>query len=174
MIETQRLLLIDCNNDLLEAIVAGNETLAKKLNINIEENWSEFGVEIFHYTLTKLSESQEENGWWTYLIIYKQENKLIGNGGYKGKPTLEGEVEIGYEIAKNYRNQGLATEMARELLENAFEDKRVKSILAHTLAEQNPSTRVLKKCRFKKVEEINDPDEGMIWKWELKKKNLNE
>jgi len=27
----------------------------------------------------------------------------------------------------------------------------------------------LQKCGFKKVEEITDPDDGLIWKWELKR-----
>ena len=81
-----------------------------------------------------------------------------------------GTVEIGYEITPVYRNQGLATEMTMGLIKNAFKDNRVKSIIAHTLGQENPSTKVLKKCGFKKIEEINDPEEGNIWKWELKKK----
>jgi hypothetical protein len=28
---------------------------------------------------------------------------------------------------------------------------------------------MLTKCNFNKVEEINDPDDGLIWKWELKR-----
>jgi [ribosomal protein S5]-alanine N-acetyltransferase len=59
--------------------------------------------------------------------------------------------------------------MTKGLMEHAFMDRRVKAILAHTLAQEHPSTKVLKKCGFQKVEEINDPDDGLIWKWELKR-----
>ena len=57
--------------------------------------------------------------------------------------------------------------MAKGLIENALKDKSVKTIIAHTLAEDNPSTKVLQKCGFEKVQEINDPEDGLIWKWEL-------
>jgi ribosomal-protein-alanine N-acetyltransferase len=43
------------------------------------------------------------------------------------------------------------------------EHKRVKNIIAHTLGEENASTKVLTKCGFRKVEEINDPEDGVIW-----------
>jgi RimJ/RimL family protein N-acetyltransferase len=59
--------------------------------------------------------------------------------------------------------------MTKGLIENAFGDERVKTIIAHTLGYDNPSTRVLQKCGFEKVKEINDPDDGLIWRWELKR-----
>ncbi len=168
-VETKNLILLPCDSEILKAAIEGNEPLKRLLNIEIANDWTEFGVAALQYSLDRLSENDEESGWWTYLPIHKQDNKLIGSGGYKGKPTSNGTVELGYEIAPDYRNKGLATEMTQGLITNAFLDKRVKSILAHTLAEENASTKVLTKCNFKKVEEINDPDDGLIWKWELKR-----
>lgn len=59
--------------------------------------------------------------------------------------------------------------MTKGLIQNAFLEKQVKSILAHALGQENPSTKVLQKCGFEKVAELTDPDEGLIWKWELKR-----
>lgn len=126
--------------------------------------WTEVGVEALQYSLDKITEM----GWWTYFAIHKQDNTLMGSGGYKGSPTEEGIVELGYEIALEYRNKGLATQMAQGLVSNAFVDKRAQTIIAHTLGEENASTKVLTKCSFVKVEEINDLHDGLIWKWELK------
>ncbi|RIV23987.1 N-acetyltransferase [Fibrisoma montanum] len=168
-IETKNLKLIPCDTEILKSAIQGNENLAEKLNISVQDNWTEFGVGALEYSLDRLTESEEQKNWWTYFPIHKQDNKLIGCGGYKGKPTNDGTVELGYEIAPDYRNRGLATEMANGLIENAFKDERVKLIIAHTLGQDNPSTRVLQKCGFEKVEEINDPDDGLIWKWELKR-----
>lgn len=50
-----------------------------------------------------------------------------------------------------------------------YENKRVTNIIAHTLGEENASTKVLTKCGFRKVEEINDPEDGVIWQWRLNK-----
>ncbi len=166
-IETKNLKLIACDSEILKSAIQGNEFLAEKLNVTIQESWTEFGVGALQYSLDRLLESEDENNWWTYFPIHRQDNKLIGSGGYKGKPTTDGSVELGYEIATTYRNRGLATEMTRGLIENAFNDKRVKSINAHTLGQENPSTKVLQKCGFQKVQEIIDPEDGLLWKWEL-------
>ena len=168
-IETKNLILIQCTVEILEKGISGNTQLAERLQVLVEDSWSEFGVEALQYALNKLSESDDEKGWWTYLPIHKQDNALIGSGGYQGKPTAEGTVEIGYEIKADYRGLGLATEMTTGLVENAFRDERVNTVVAHTLGHENPSTRVLSKCGFTKIEEIDDPDEGVIWKWELKR-----
>lgn len=168
-IETKSLKLIPCDTEILKSAIQGNEILAKKINVNVQDNWTEFGVAALQYSLDRLSESEDEKNWWTHFPIHKQDNKLIGSGGYKGKPTTYGIVELGYEIAPNYRNRGLATEMTKGLIENAFRDNRVKFIIAHTLGQENPSTMILRKCKFEKVQEINDPDDGLIWKWELKR-----
>lgn len=168
-VETKNLLLIAGDTAIMRAAIDGNEILAKELNVIVPDDWTEFGVGALQYSLDRISQSKEENGWWTYLPIHKASNKLIGSGGYKGGPTPEGTVEIGYEIAPNYRNRGLATEMAKGLIKNAFNDNRVKSVIAHTLGEENPSTRVLQKCGFIKVDEIDDPDDGLLWRWEFKR-----
>lgn len=168
-IETENLRLVPCDSEILKAILQGNAFLSKKIKAVVSENWTEFGIGAFQYALEKLKESEDDANWLGYLPIHKLDNKLIGSGGYKGKPTIEGEVEIGYEIIPEYRNRGLATEMAKGLIDHALQNKKVKSIIAHTLAKKNPSTSVLEKCGFKKVEEIEDPEDGQIWKWELKR-----
>jgi ribosomal-protein-alanine N-acetyltransferase len=168
-IETRNLKLIPADIEILKSAIEGNEILANKIDVTVQDNWTEFGVGALQYSLDKLTESEEEINWWTYFPIHKQDNKLIGSGGYNGKPTADGKVEIGYEITEEYRNRGLATEMTKGLIENALRDERVKSIFAHTLGQYNPSTKVLQKCGFEKVEEINDPDDGLIWKWKLKR-----
>lgn len=169
IIETENLKLIPCDPEILKSAIAGNEHLTHHMNVTVQDNWTEFGIEALQYSLERLLQGEEEYGWWTYFPIHIQDNKLIGSGGYKGKPSPEGYVELGYEIAPDYRNRGFATEMTKGLIENAFKDHRVKSIIAHTLGQENPSTKVLQKCGFEKVHEINDPADGLIWKWKLKR-----
>jgi [ribosomal protein S5]-alanine N-acetyltransferase len=162
-------MLIPCSVEILEAAIEGNDALAKKMNVSVPGNWTEFGVVALQYALDKLKNSADEINWWTYFPIHKVDNMLIGSGGYKGKPAVDGMVELGYEIAPGYRGRGMATEMTMGLVENAFRDVRVKSVTAHTLGQDNASTRVLQKCGFSKIDEIRDPDDGLIWKWELKR-----
>jgi RimJ/RimL family protein N-acetyltransferase len=110
-------------------------------------------------------------GWWTYLFIHPVDKALVGSGGFKGKADESGMVEIGYEVAPEYRNRGLATEAAQGLVDYAFSHPHIKSIEAHTLAEANPSTRVLERVGMKYVGKVHDPEEGEIWRWRLTRKD---
>ena len=76
-------------------------------------------------------------------------------------------VEIGYQIYEPYRSQGLATEAANGLINRAFDQPCVTVVRAHTLAEENASGQVLKKCGMAFVQAIDDPDDGSIWQWQL-------
>lgn len=171
-IDATNLKLIPCNQQILQEAIKGNDHLSQILKCKVTENWSEFGADIFLYVLNIISKNPTDATWWTYFPIHKKDNQLIGSGGYKGKPSADGSVEIGYEIAPEYRNKGFATEMAKALIQHAFTQNQVNIIYAHTLPEENASTKVLLKCQFKMVKEIIDPDEGKIWKWQLLRNNL--
>lgn len=168
-IETKRLILVKSDKTMLEHALSSEKDFARFLGVEIAENWTEFGTEPLKYVLNQLTQSDEQDGWWTYFPIHKQDQKLIGSGGYKGIPNENGEVELGYEIAPEYRNLGFATEMTQGLVDHALQDKRIRAILAHTLGEINPSTKVLTKCGFQKIAALTDPEDGEIWKWELKR-----
>ena len=165
--KTTRLSLIPANKLILQTLLQSDEALARLLSINIAKKWAEFGRAIFQYSLDKIEVEPSEENWWMYLVIYREENRLIGNGGFKGKPDENGCVEIGYSIAPAYRNQGFATEMAQGLIAHAFSFPLVKKVVAHTLAEVNASGAVLQKCGMKRVGELDDLEDEWIWKWEL-------
>jgi RimJ/RimL family protein N-acetyltransferase len=166
-IHTPRLTLIPCDPELLQSAIFSSETLSEHLGIAVAEGWTEFGTGPLQYALDKITENPSDLGWMSYFPVHRQEGVFLGSCGFKGSPTAEGTVEIGYEIAPAYRNQGLATEVAQALVSHAFASGWVKSVLAHTLAEENASARVLRKCGFVKVDEYNDPDDGPVWRWEL-------
>jgi [ribosomal protein S5]-alanine N-acetyltransferase len=167
-IETPNLILLACDQQILEYALEGNQQLSRHINTIVPDNWTEFGSRALKYSLDKLKSSKDEKGWWSYLPIHKADNKLIGLCGYKGQPNEKGQVEIGYEIISEYRNKGLATELAKALVENAFNFKTVNSVQAHTLGEINASNKVLSNCGFQKTDEIDGKELGTLWKWELK------
>lgn len=168
-IETQRLRLIACDESVFEAIFESDEALAKYLDIIITESAFEFGDAPIRSAYDKIIDNPAEKTWWMYLVIHKNDKKLIGTCGYKGLPNEEGEVEIGYGIMEGYRNQGYATELSKALIDRAFDQSNVVSVLAHTLAEENASVKVLKKCQMQFVKELIDKEDGKIWKWHINK-----
>jgi ribosomal-protein-alanine N-acetyltransferase len=167
--QTARLKLISCTEPLLHILLRGDQALSQHLNIQVPTQWSEFGKSIFRYTLEKL-EAGDPAEWWTWLPILRKEATLVGSCGYKGSPNDWGMVEIGYEVSRPFRNQGLATEMASALIKNALVHPDVKYVQAHTMAEENASTHVLKKCGMKMVESVEMPGEGMVWRWKIQER----
>ncbi len=161
-----RIRLINGDEKLLQTILKGDPYLSQELKLTIPKKWSEFGKEIFEFTLEALKANPSEGKWLVYLPIETDSKTLIGTCGYKGGPDEEGMVEIGYEVAEDFRNQGYATEITELLVRLAFADDRVRKIQAHTLAEKNASVRVLEKCGFKFVKEFMEEEDGLVWKWE--------
>jgi RimJ/RimL family protein N-acetyltransferase len=71
-------------------------------------------------------------------------------------------------MAPSYQGRGFATSAARQLIEIAFASGLVDCVYAHTLAEFNASTRVLQKCGMTRVAETIDPEDGRVWRWEVR------
>jgi [ribosomal protein S5]-alanine N-acetyltransferase len=91
----------------------------------------------------------------------------VGNGGFVGAPDRAGVVEIGYEIATEHWNRGFATETAKAMIDYAFAHEEVKAVIAHTLAEKNASNNVLQKVGMTFIAELNNPETGKIWRWQI-------
>ena len=106
---------------------------------------------------------------WTlgFAIVHRATNAVIGGCGFKGPPGAVGVVEIAYGVAPDHRRNGYATEAAAALAAFAFGNDEVRVVRAHTFAVANDSTRVLAKCGFQAVGEVIDPEDGVVWRWEL-------
>jgi RimJ/RimL family protein N-acetyltransferase len=149
----------------IDQALLGDSALAAALGFAVAEGWSVWPEQL-PQTRTWLAEHPDLGEWGTKLIVLTQPRTLIGMGGYRGPPE-DGVVEIGYALAPAYRGRGLATAFARTLIEHAFADPRVTAVVAHTLAESNPSNRLLSRLGFKNIRELVDPAEGPVWLWRL-------
>ena len=132
------------------------------------DQWTHF-PEAIAWIAQHLEKYPDQIGWWTFLVVHRADNRLIGTGGFKGPVSSEGSLEIGYEIAPEYQGHGLATELAGALTTEAFAHTGVKAVLAHTLAQENASVSVLRKLGFEQVGERYDIEDGHIWQWQLEK-----
>jgi len=168
MIETSRLKIIPCDDTIFDALKMGNNILSVVLGANVPKKWTEVR-DTFPYAAQRWKEHPPLHNWWLYLIIYKPMNMLIGSCGFKGEPNEAGEVEIGYEIRQEQRGMGLGAELAEALVDFAFLDSRVQKIIATTLPAENPSTAILGKLAFQRVEDSEATDES-LWRWELSRR----
>jgi RimJ/RimL family protein N-acetyltransferase len=108
-----------------------------------------------------LKENPDANGFAMWYVLLAVENggerEVIGNGGFKGKPSPDGTVEIGYSLFEAHQGRGYGTEVVRALVRWVFRDTRVTRIIAETLPELKPSRRVLEKNGFAFCGEGSEP-----------------
>lgn len=169
MIRTANLQLIPCELTHFEAMLRDENELAALLGVRPADGWLEFGAakEAMQPSYEYLRAHPSALGWWTYLFVHTADKALVGLGGFKGEPDAEGVVEIGYSVAPGYRGRGLAAEAARGMIDYAFAHPRVTRVIAHTLPEPNASTKVLERVGMRFAGEVNDPDDGYVWRWGL-------
>jgi [ribosomal protein S5]-alanine N-acetyltransferase len=159
-----RLKLLDGNLERLTAAVAGAGALEALLGVSVADDWAGFPEAL---PILRASYETKPNGheWGSLFFVEPHVRTLVGFGGFKGPPSSDGVVEIGYAIAPAFRGQGLATEAIAQMVQRAFAEPSVRAVDAHTLGHANPSTRVLEKSGFQKIGEATDPDEGVVWHW---------
>ena len=152
-IETSRLKLC---LDSLEAARARIDAMSPADKNDLSSEW-----------LSLLAAATSANPWILgFCIQLRDSDAVVGQCGFKGPPASNGVVEIAYSVEPENEGNGYATEAAEALVKYAFEHNEVQTVRAHTLPETNASTRVLTKCGFRNVGEVNDPDDGPVWRWE--------
>lgn len=92
--------------------------------------------------------------------------ECVGTCGYKS-PPVAGRVEIAYFTFPEFELRGHGARMAAELVRIAREADPALIVIAHTLPKENPSTSILRKLQFQHLGPVDDPEDGIVWRWEL-------
>ncbi|MBW3549021.1 MAG: GNAT family N-acetyltransferase [Actinobacteria bacterium] len=145
-----------------EALALGDDVFAERFGIAVEPGWE--GYPEVMALLAEVRHASTPDEWGLHLV-FDEDGALVGNAGWKGEP-VDGAAELGYAVAPSRRGRGIATAVVHELLARA-RAARLRTVVAHTLAEASPSTSVLARSGFANVGEVLDPDDGPIWRWEL-------
>ncbi|MCH8148300.1 MAG: GNAT family N-acetyltransferase [Planctomycetes bacterium] len=104
--------------------------------------------------------------WIGYLA--EQDGQLIGMCGFKSPPQ-NGRVEIAYGTTPGNEGRGIATQMARQLVQMARETELGITVVAQTLPEEGASTAILRKLGFVLTGTVHHPEDGDVWEWCLTK-----
>jgi RimJ/RimL family protein N-acetyltransferase len=82
------------------------------------------------------------------LGFWAAEARTTGDflGWFHLRPTEDGSIELGYRLRKAAWNNGYATEGSRALIRKCFRELGADRVVAHTMAVNHPSRRVMEKC----------------------------
>lgn len=155
--------LVPATVEHLGALRSDPAAFGRMIGSPVPAGWPEFGESI-EFTLARLTDHPDQGDWWMHFFLAG--GVLVGSGGFVGPPA-DGVVEFGYEIAPAFRRRGLATAAARAMIDKAVATGQVDTVIAHTLAYENPSTGVLRRLGFRWAGEVTHPDDGTVWRWEL-------
>ncbi len=168
-LESVHLVLKPYSPEHLLALIEGQQHFEECFGLPAAEGLREFILsdDVSPAWLAQLRKSAAPDPWvHGFAIIHREDRLVIGNVGFKGPPDDDGMVEIAYGIVPAFQGRGYATEAAEAGIAFAFADERVRLVRAHTLPTINASTRVLEKCAFMHTGQVEDPDDGPVWRWE--------
>lgn len=109
-----------------------------------------------------------EPPWIGYVGVDARTSRYVGVCSFKG-PCREGMAEIAYFTFPAYESQGWGRRLAAALIAIGWSEPQLMSILAHTLPQENASTRILRRLGFQLVGPVQDPEDGVVWQWQLER-----
>lgn len=166
---TDRLIIIPLDKEQLELCINAYGEMEKTLGLNnTDTRQSERQKSVCKIRLNGVMDNPIRYMWFTvWIIVHKEENKIIGSAMIKGYPNQKGEVIVGYGVNESYRCKGYATEALKAMINWIFENPNAKIIVADTLKDNIPSHRVLQKLHMKVYKE----DSECYW-WKIKREEI--
>ena len=118
----------------------------------LEPRWAEDCLtrDFFIRRLRRQKRDWEEGRTYSFLIIRKDEDRLIG--GINLNHVCRGaamHAQLGYWLDEDQQGQGYMAEAARLVIRYAFEDLKLRRINAACLPDNARSVRLLEKLSFK-------------------------
>lgn len=119
--------------------------------------------EILAQTVALLTREPRPDPWGSYLS--HEGETPVGLCAFKWAPDGQGTVEIAYMTFPAFEGRRHATAMVAALLRIA-QGEGARLVVAHTLREENASNRALKRNGFAFAGVVDDPEDGLVWRWE--------
>ena len=123
-------------------------------------------TDIARYACDAMVGVYQQNGfqrpWLGYLAEHN--GQLLGQCGFKSPPQ-NGRVEIAYGTTPGKEGKGIATQLARQLVQMAREAEKGIIVFAQTLPEEGASTAILRKLGFVRTGTVHHPEDGDVWEW---------
>jgi len=99
-------------------------------------------------------------GFGPWVAVARDEEVVVGGGGFVGRPDRDGALELGYGVDEGHRRRGYATELAAALLVWGLMQPGVARVFARCDPDNAASVRVLEKLRLRRA---GERDGLLVW-----------
>lgn len=168
MVETERLLIRPLTYDQLLLYRKGDHSLERELGLEdslyiISPELLEALDETILPNVADTTTNHLFSTLWT--LISKVENKMVGDLCFLGEPDEAGQIEIGYGTYPSAQKKGYMTEAVAGMMRWAADQPHVRSVIASTAKNNEPSSAVLVKNHFLR---IGETDQMYSWRKDIK------
>ncbi|GAA0706638.1 GNAT family protein [Paraclostridium ghonii] len=162
-IHTNRLILIPITLEITKSLINGSSKEVENLGIKCDKKWpTKDTIDILPIINASLEKSKIPTGFETWMIVDKNNKKIIGDIGFHGEPNENGKVEIGFVLVEHEREKGFGFESLNAIMDWLDFQESVKVIKAECLISNKSSARILEKVGFK---EVNKDYELIYWEF---------
>lgn len=159
MLSTHRLDLIQATPESTRACLENYARLGELLHATIPPSWPPelLDAPALEWVLRWLDNPANDRSFGMYWMVLRESasgRALVGGAGFKGMPSEDGTIEIGYGVVPEHQRRGYATETVRAFLAHAFASSKVQRVTAETYPHLAPSIGVLVKCGFTCLGEV--------------------
>jgi ribosomal-protein-alanine N-acetyltransferase len=177
VLRTDRLDLIPATLELLTADLTGSDTLSQLLKATVPVDWPPplYDHDAVRFAIERIREGAMDDDWCFYYIVLRGDSNrrtAIGAGGFKGRPTDAGEIEVGYALLPKFQRQGFATEALKAWAEYSLSDPNVSVLVANTLPGLDASIHVAESAGFRyagRGEDGHAPEGAEVLRYELRR-----
>lgn len=164
-LDTGRLNILPLDKYNLELSIKDFNELERNLGLAVtDKNIGVREKNVYKIRLKGVESNPDSYMWFTtWVIVLKEENRIVGAIMIKGYPNEDGEVIVGYAMQNGYKRKGYMEEALRCLTKWMFLNPDVKCAVADTLKSNTPSQRLLQKIGMVFYKE---DDECFWWKLE--------
>lgn len=103
---------------------------------------------VLHIVRTIAAAPEPLGAFLAYVIVRLSDGRAVGDAGFHGPPSADGELEIGYALVPQARGMGLARESVELLIGWAQRQPGVRAITARVERDNAASQRLLKHLGF--------------------------
>lgn len=163
IIETERLILKDMSmEDAEDLLRLHSDPLVQKYTGEAIIT----SIEAMRDRIKKRTTTYKKDGFGRWITILKDGMQFVGWSGLAYLPEFD-EVDIGYRFLQDFWGRGLATEASNGILDYAFDDLKLKRIIAIAMKDNLASIRVMEKIgmQFEKYAPYDPGGEDVAWYW---------